>query len=322
MSAEERPPGRWRTCLYIVLFAYSTRFLAFATLWQPAVRAGFYISLPHSHRQRHVLGWVTSQNARFPMVHVAGVLVDKAEYARLRALRLAPDTRGQAGCRRAHLNVLHNISAQAVGWYLVVEDDVDGSLAHATALLQWLVALVPNVQAVNLYSPTVRRWPQPLPIFNTRTTGYFVTPMGAALMIDAIERRPDLHVDEALAPIQPTLHWLLFFFCRGWVFANGLARNDNMGTEMDSWKHVENGTEMDAVEKGMHDRSGPQSLSTPTVHHHHNTTRAVARVRVPSRNSSHRPLLSREDKLLTGSGGNATVVHRPRLHGTLRDKGR
>jgi hypothetical protein len=45
------------------------------------------------------------------------------------------------------------------------------------------------------------------------------------MMIDAIERRPDLHVDEALAPIEPTLHWLLTFFLRGWVLADALGQH-------------------------------------------------------------------------------------------------
>ena len=46
---------------------------------------------------------------------------------------------------------------------------------------------------------------QPVPIFSTRTTGYFVTPGGARRMIEVLEARPDLHVDEALSPIHPTV---------------------------------------------------------------------------------------------------------------------
>ena len=63
-----------------------------------------------------------------------------------------------------------------------------------------------------------------LPVFSTRTTAYAVTPAGAARMIDTIERRPDLHVDQSLSPMQPSLHWLFSFFGRGWAVAGGLER--------------------------------------------------------------------------------------------------
>ena len=89
--------------------------------------------------------------------------------------------------------MLRIISVRRSGWYLVVEDDVDGSLAHAERELRWLVALLPNVQALNLFSPMAcilgrvynqqdgRAFCRSLPIFNTRTTGYFVTPAAAQL---------------------------------------------------------------------------------------------------------------------------------------------
>ena len=153
---------RWRTCASAALLLYLGRAVALA-LWPVTIHSAFYVSLPHSLRRRHVLAWFASQNVSFPVLHWPGVLVDEEEYARASALGLAPNSRGQAGCRQAHLNVLHNISRRgggggtAAAWYLVVEDDVDGSLAHATARLQWLVALVPSAMALNLYSPPIRR---------------------------------------------------------------------------------------------------------------------------------------------------------------------
>ena len=38
-------------------------------------------------------------------------------------------------------------------------------------------------------------------------------------MIDTIERRPDLHVDQSLSPMQPSLHWLFSFFGRGLLWS-------------------------------------------------------------------------------------------------------
>jgi len=93
---------------------------------------------------------------------------------------------------------------------------------------------VPNLQALNLFSPKLcklgreyqrdgRAFCRPLPIFGTRTPGYFVTPAGATGLADAIERRPDLNVDQAID--LRTFHWLLTSFLRAWVVADALEQN-------------------------------------------------------------------------------------------------
>ena len=270
-------------CATLLVF-YCTRLLVHVLgLLQPEIREGFYISLPTSTRRHRVREWMNASfPATFPVTYIPGVRVDAATYTRLRTKQLAPDTRGAAGCRLAHLNALRTISVRGPGWYLVVEDDVDGSFAHAASELRWLVALVPNLQALNLYSPTAcalgrgynekdgRSFCRPLPIFNTRTTGYFVTPAGAFMMIETIERRPDLHVDEALAPIEPTLHWLLTFFLRGWVLADALGAT---GVASD----------VGGANRGKYDDDG-------SAHSRHEDRASMTR-NDSHRNVSHRPLL-------------------------------
>jgi GR25 family glycosyltransferase involved in LPS biosynthesis len=282
------------TCAMLPV-VYCTRFLAHTLgLLNPQIGEGFYISILNSKRRHQVREWIDAQNVTFPVTYVPGVIVDAAEYAHLRAKLLAPDTRGRAGCRLAHLNVLRTISAKPSGWYLVVEDDVGGSLAHAERELRWLVALVPNLEALNLYSPTAcvfgraysqrerRAFCRPLPIFNTRTTGYFVTPTGAKMMIDTIVRRPDLNVDEALAPIKPTFHWLLTFFLRGWVLADALEARGFT-------------SEMGAVSERAYDHDGrvhsrheDQASMTRNASHH--SLPKHQHPAPPARNASHRLL--------------------------------
>ena len=290
----------------VLLVAYLVRCLLYLSVWAPTVASGFYISIAGSSREAHVLQWIDSQRPTFPVARSAGVVIDYVHHQRLRRSKLAPYERGQAGCRVAHLNVLRNISALRPdgSWYLVVEDDVDGSLARATSALKWLIAFVPwRVEALNLYSPTVRGWPQPLPTFNTRTTAYFVRPSGADLMIDAIERRPDLNVDQALAPIRPTLHWLRVFFARVWVVSDGLASaNDELGS---------NSIAITDPHASRRPRRS-QATQTPVDHistRHNKSHRTVLRVAYKNA-SAHGGEWNRGRVAVNGHGPSASVRHR------------
>ena len=165
-------------CAACALAAYLLRAVGLV-LAPPQVQAALCIAMPSSPRRNRISSWFARQNVSYPLHFRDGVLVNKELYATMRRVNLAPDTRGHMGCRLAHMAVLKEIEALRDGWYLVLEDDADGSLSRALAALRFLVPLVPNLQALNLHSPSIVGHPWhggPLPIFNTRTTAYFVRP--------------------------------------------------------------------------------------------------------------------------------------------------
>jgi hypothetical protein len=89
----------------MLLVVYCSRCLVHMLgLLKPQIREGFYISVPTSERRHCVHEWISAQNVTFPVTHVPGVRVNASTFARLQTKQLAPDTRGQAGCRLAHLN--------------------------------------------------------------------------------------------------------------------------------------------------------------------------------------------------------------------------
>ena len=148
---------------------YVARFLVVLLSGPPTLARAYYISIRGSPRQCETESWFEAQRRSFPvpLTYVPGVVVDNGEYERLRQARRAPDTLGQAGCRLSHLQALYNITGQPDGWYLVVEDDVGGSLRHALSVLHRVLAFVPTLQALHeplalrpyLYNPGPREVP-------------------------------------------------------------------------------------------------------------------------------------------------------------------
>ena len=215
MFATDKDPQRWSKVAVAAVFCGSILWLV-AHNPTPCVGGAFFISGMSFERHRSTLLWLES-NGVANYEHVPSVNVSFADFSAAQG-RGWLGTRGELGCRLAHIEALTRVVLSArTGWFLIVEDDVSGDYGAAVSALAGLIKYAPFAEGLDLYSTHGRL---PRPWMMPCTTAYWVTQTGAARFLRFAGRHPSVQIDMVHNPMVACTvrEWLEHILMRFWTF--------------------------------------------------------------------------------------------------------